>query len=96
MVLSSATAQALSDFAEEMGLVLERHQKEKGDSWQGCPIEFLESKLREEVEEYLTETHPAKKAKEAVDIANIAMMLWVRQTKRNHDQAMRRKAERMV
>ena len=72
------TDKALEHFVMEMGVVLHRNQKEKGDSWNDCDMQFLVDKLEEEIKEYRDETKPLAKAEELVDVANMCMMLYHR------------------
>ena len=65
-------------FREVMRARLRINQDEKGDSWVTCDIEFLEDKLLEEIEEYLSAKKHVDKKEEAIDIANICMMLYNR------------------
>ena len=69
---------AVETFSGYMLMYMDKHQKNKGDSWKTCDIEFLEDKLQEEMAEY-TRSNCEDKA-ELIDIANIAMMLWLRKT----------------
>ena len=69
---------AVETFGGYMLMYMDKHQKNKGDSWKTCDIEFLEDKLQEEMAEY-TRSNCEDKA-ELIDIANIAMMLWLRKT----------------
>ena len=72
------TETGLRWFVVQMKLKLDMNQEEKGDSWVTCDIEFLEKKLREEIEEYHKGEGRMKSAHELVDIANVCMMLYHR------------------
>lgn len=61
-------------FAMAMETTMSRHDKEKGNSWKWCDIEFLKDKLLEEFDE-LQKTGDKH---ELVDIANVCMMLFNR------------------
>lgn len=61
-------------FASFMDSVLNRNQKEKGDSWKTISIDDLDMKLQEEISEY----NQSKDKSELVDIANVCMMLFLR------------------
>jgi len=51
---------------------MERHQPEKGDSWETCDIHYLKKALIKAVNEYyIGATH-------ALDIANLAVMVHLR------------------
>ena len=63
------------EFAIEMDKVMNKHQSEKGDSWEVCDVDFLKKKLVEEFNEYCEDTNQRK---ELLDIANICMMLYFR------------------
>lgn len=69
---------AVETFAGYMLMYMDKHQKMKGDSWKTCDIEFLEDKLSEEMTEYVFSKCEDKA--ELIDIANVAMMLWLRKT----------------
>ena len=72
------TENGLETFVMDMKVTLYRHQKEKGDSWADCDLQFLLDKFEEEIKEFKDEVKPSKKAKELVDVANICMMLYHR------------------
>ena len=61
-----------------MEVTLYKHQKEKGDSWNDCDLQFLLNKFDEEIKEFKEEHKPLAKAEELVDIANVCMMLFNR------------------
>lgn len=63
-------------FAQAMETTMSRHDKTKGDSWKWCEIEFLKDKLLEE----FNELQKTGDKHELVDIANICMMLFIRET----------------
>ena len=72
------TETALKAFVMQMEVILNKHEKEKGNSWTTCDIQFLENKLKEELLEYQKEDKPLAKAEELVDVANMYMMLYNR------------------
>jgi len=72
------TQQGINEFTEAMNNVLDKHQKEKGDSWVDCDIDFLLFKLDEEIKEFKEANRPIAKAEELVDVANVCMMLYNR------------------
>ena len=74
-------------FASEMERVLKENDSKGG--WQDCDINFLRSRLVEEMGEYfawcsrgspsaLNSGETKQMKKELIDIANFAMMLWDR------------------
>ena len=77
------------EFTKEMERVMSENDKEKGDSWKTCDIEFLVDKLEEEIEEWkegndyrehyaLMPYNLDSHKKELVDMANVCMMIWHR------------------
>lgn len=72
------TENALKQFIKRMEIVLYKHQRTKGDSWQDCDLQFLLDKLEEEIKEFKEETKPIRKADELIDIANICVFLHER------------------
>jgi len=62
-------------FAMAMEATMCRHDKNKGDSWKSCEIDFLKDKLIEEFDEYQSSGNKH----ELVDIANVCMMLFNRE-----------------
>ena len=70
----------IMEFAYAMETILSKHDKEKGDSWKECPLWYLESKLKEEMDELLSCVEKQEQ-QELIDIANIVMMLWHRKKK---------------
>jgi len=64
----------LVSFAEEMESVLKAHDEDRGDSWKTCDIDFLQTRLEDEVQEY----KQFEDFSELLDIANFCMMLWWR------------------
>lgn len=73
------------EFAEAMEKVMSRNDKEKGDSWKTCDMDFLVNKLKEEIREWeedndYNERYGLSPAdmEELVDIANVCMMLFQR------------------
>jgi hypothetical protein len=68
-------------FAQSMELKMKINDEKKGDSYKTCDLEYLEKKLDEEIEEYKKEKKHGVKAREAVDIANLAMILNYRHNK---------------
>jgi len=69
--------QYIETFADAMQVVIEKHQKEKGDSWKQMSEDELKILLVQEVGEALQ-----KKANthEFVDIANICMFIYAKRT----------------
>lgn len=71
-------------FGIAMEQTLRVHDPVKGDSWKTCDIDFLVDKLcnEETMEELATawniEHDLAKTGREAVDVANLAMMIYHR------------------
>jgi len=68
-------------FAEEMEIVLKRNDHKGG--WRESPIQYLQSRLVEEMGEYFALIAEGKDKgltaqKELLDIANFCMMLWDR------------------
>ncbi|MCP4488980.1 MAG: hypothetical protein GY820_16960 [Gammaproteobacteria bacterium] len=74
----------VNNFAEAMERKLQKHDDEKGDTgWldNNCPVKFLLSQLKEELEELedsIAEVMPEHARQECVDVANFAMMIWSR------------------
>lgn len=64
-------------FATEMEATMNKHKEEKGDSWKTCSMNFLERKLEEEMDEYVSSRDP----RELPDIGNCCMMLYNRKTR---------------
>jgi len=66
-------------FAREMERVLRRNDHKGG--WEDCDLEYLESRLTEEIEEY-KDVEPDKtyfnaiKQEEIIDVANFCMMIF--------------------
>ena len=60
-------------FAEAMEVVMQKHDKKKGDSWKRMYVEDLQILLSEEIEEL---PKGVGKVGEYVDVANFCMMLW--------------------
>lgn len=58
-----------------METTMSRHDKNKGESWKWCDVDFLKGKLKEEFEEY----QDSGDKHELVDIANVCMMLFNRE-----------------
>lgn len=75
---TDAPRSEIQEFAEAMELMMRFHDPKKGDSWRHCLIGFLESKLLEEVNEYME----SKETSELLDVANICMMLYMRRKTR--------------
>lgn len=71
---------SIREFAIEMEAVMSKHDDRKGNSWKGCEIEYLETKLKTEFEEWKEEMmgRTDKRGDEVIDIANMCMMLWHR------------------
>ena len=64
------------EFAEQMEMVMQENDGDKGDSWKNLSIDFLDEKIDEEFYEWFESGDKA----ELIDIANVAMMLWHRLT----------------
>lgn len=60
--------------------IFDRHDERKGDSWRRCTVEFLELKLLEEVDEWLSDK---SNINELGDIINVALMLMSRLNNQN-------------
>lgn len=91
MILDKKTRLEIEMFAVAMDVKLDKKQKEYGDSWKTCDIEFLRDRLMGEFKEWHDGQYNATaivgrsvggiisdERKELVDIANICMMLWNR------------------
>jgi len=66
-------------FADEMERVLQKNDHKGGWGKDNCSIEYLESRLIEEIGEYFGDkANQAYEPEELVDIANFAMMIWDR------------------
>ena len=65
-------------FIEVMRATLRVNQDIKGNSWVTCDIGFLEDKLLEEIDEYLSTENHIDGKREVIDIANVCMMLYNR------------------
>ena len=64
-------------FAEAMEAKLAKNEGKGGWALEnGCSLDFLFRRLRQELKEYSESDNP----EELVDIANFCMMLWTRQT----------------
>ena len=68
-------------FAEAMEGVLQDNDDKGG--WWNCPIEYLETRLLEEIEEWKQSRKSSffEGTDELIDIANFCMMLWDRSNK---------------
>jgi NTP pyrophosphatase (non-canonical NTP hydrolase) len=78
----------VKEFAQAMELTLRKHDPKKGkDSWKKDSYGSLFMHLSEEVQETMEATHPHEIEKEAIDVANMAMMIWdnARTDKNNKD-----------
>lgn len=64
------------EFAYAMEEVMEKHDKEKGESWKNIPIDYLKLKLQEEYGEAAQAVQGDEN--ELVDIGNVAMMIFHR------------------
>jgi len=68
------------DFAIEMENVMKKHDATKRDSWKICSMNYLFTKLLEEIDELKLERELNKvnnfRYKELVDVANMCMMIW--------------------
>lgn len=64
----------LREFADAMEVILRQYDRGKGNSWQTLPLVLLDDKLTEEYAECVLKPN----LKEYVDLANICMMLWYR------------------
>lgn len=73
-----STENAFDSFTMKMRNVLEENEKQKGNSWASCDLQFLLDKLDEEIKEFKDESKPLAKAEELADVANICMMLYHR------------------
>lgn len=67
----------ISSFIAAMKRTLVKNSR-KGDSWKTCPIDYLRSKLIEEVDEFIYSTNDEQALYELTDIANICLMLHQR------------------
>ena len=70
-------------FASAMEAKLQRHDKERKDSWKECDVNYLLDRLEDESDEFHVTVSRFKNGagydrKELVDIANFCMMLWNR------------------
>ena len=72
--------QIVEEFSEAMEEVLQMNDYKKGWGSENCSIPYLEGRLQDEVNEYFNADH--LKPKELLDIANFAMMIWSRRTKK--------------
>ena len=50
--------------------------KDYGHTWTDCDLNFLENRLRQEMDEYRSNSDP----EELIDIANVCCMLYLRKT----------------
>lgn len=66
----------IMEFAQEMELVMRKHDTEKGDSWKNIHVDYLKLKLQEEYGEASVDTN--KDPLEYVDLANVSMMIYHR------------------
>ena len=64
----------LRKFAEEMERTLRENDYKDGWSVDMCPVDYLQGRMIEEAGEWFK----TRDAKELVDIANFAMMIWDR------------------
>ena len=55
--------------------IMKEKEKEYGDSWKDSDFSFLENRLKGEVEEIFAENNIPKRAKECLDVLNMAVML---------------------
>jgi len=76
--MDQLTKYGLRSFTGAMFKVLEDNYTTKRDSWVTSDISFLRNKLKEEVNEYLTAATDIERMKEAIDIANICLFIYVR------------------
>jgi len=65
-------------FAQAMDVKLDKKQLEYGNSWKDCPIQFLNERLQEEVQELKDSISINEVHNKLVDVANLCMMLWYR------------------
>lgn len=70
------TRQEIQRFAEAMQVTMDKHQKEKGDSWKGMAFFELKELLQKEIKELPNDIGDII---EYVDVAILCMMLWYRQ-----------------
>ena len=73
--------ESIQAFADEMQLVMSKHDEDKGESWMDCPAKYLLDGLDTEIEELAKargNLNIANVREELVDIANYCMMLWNR------------------
>jgi hypothetical protein len=63
----------IMEFAEEMEKKMASHDRERGESWKQCSLEYLRARLSEEViESYVPNADP----REVIDVANFCMMIF--------------------
>ena len=72
--------QIVEEFAEAMEEILLTNDYKGGWDSSHCNITYLEGRLKEEVNEYFNSEH--RKPEEIIDVANFAMMIWSRITKK--------------
>lgn len=68
---------SVRDFANEMEGVLKLNDRKTG--WDDLPVSYLLSRLKEEINELNVELIDRKRIgarREAIDVANFAMMIW--------------------
>ena len=66
----------IKEFAEEMEIVMQKHDARKGDSWKRMDLCYLNKLFQEEIVEYQKAERADVSRDELIDIANIAMMIW--------------------
>lgn len=66
----------IAEFAQDMELVMRKHDKLKMDTWKTMHVDYLKLKLQEEYAEATISEN--KEHLEYVDMANVAMMLYHR------------------
>jgi len=68
----------LKMFVDEMERKLREKQKEYGDSWKNMSLDRLALRLVEEFSEVFVYSSAEQVGHELVDVANMALMLWLR------------------
>lgn len=64
------------EFASKMEEKMRQFDRSRGNSWKYCDDDYILFRLNEEISEYKKSATREKRAQEAVDIGNFAMMAW--------------------
>ena len=66
------------DFFRAMMKKIRKAAVKRGDSWEYCDIDDLRERLKMEYCEWRLSIYASEEADELIDVANQAMLLWIR------------------